>query len=1062
MTWKPFSLGPLIAIFLLGASSAFAQTLLPGVSQEQMDAALAELSELYGSPVVRVDQAKAICNEEQYVVECAKIGKKYGLYPKERARQVDAVLAQLKGNIVEKLKACDSVECLIEVASSIAKSISKSDPELARTLELTKQKVDEKREVVEAAKSLGVDLEECRTMDPDTAPVELLRACAKLAKNETIQKYMPAEDREKIEKTDRTIALKEALERGDLDCGNGTIEGCGTFCLKSSESARAEGVSAIPQVCRDIATRFFGDEGVAELERAYSTVQNHVEAVREYQRSERSNANSAGDRGTTTSRGIYCPRVDHTPCPAGEYRQEFRNEFGCFKVGECIPFNTKTQEESAEEGVVCPAMPSVNSCPTGEEKIVSFISPECGTYYSCKPKVEVRPSMKFPYTLGSGRVVVSFEEARMYCYESGSRGASARGDKAECERAFGISVPDMPAEKQCAEYGESWRPIDSSGNCFSDTMTEYVTPTGVLRSCSDSPVYGCRNYGGDRSTGGTGQKEQVWNSLGLRSWIRTDADASRVESLKQACANVSQQAMVWMPGAGDGTNKDFGMPDPEKCRKAASCPSSQYFNGSECSASGSWQSCSTSEYWNGNACIARDGGVVTGSCSSDLISLLGSGCHSRGNAWFNANRTMYVLPGTKTLKSCSTDYISGCGNSESTPYCSDGKDNDNDGKIDYPADPGCYGLDDWDEASISTTGGRNQVWNAYGLQSMIREDADPTRIASLKQTCADVKSSSGNIWTAGAGTYSSSDFGMPDPAKCAKAALCTSGQYFDGASCTAVSSGGSNASMQAGCVSAGGTWDSTVNNCRMPDSSTYSSANAQTGCTSAGGTWDSATNYCRMPAGSNSGSCGSGYYWNGSTCVQTYSGSNSGSCGSGYYWNGSMCAQSSSGSGTGGSSGSDYSSMQAGCTSAGGTWNSSSNYCQMPNSGTYNNSSAQQGCSSAGGTWDSSANYCRMPSSSGSASSSGSWTSCGSNMYWDSRTSSCQSMQSACTEAHGTWDSTANMCRMPTSLANPETYAFACPKGDTWNGSYCTRTERSSLENMMANVFTAFAAFFGY
>lgn len=32
---------------------------------------------------------------------------------------------------------------------------------------------------------------------------------------------------------------------------------------------------------------------------------------------------------------------------------------------------------------VCPAMPTVNECPTGQIKKVSFSSPECGTYYTC-------------------------------------------------------------------------------------------------------------------------------------------------------------------------------------------------------------------------------------------------------------------------------------------------------------------------------------------------------------------------------------------------------------------------------------------------------------------------------------------------------------------------------------------------------------------------------------------------------------------------------------------------------------------------------------------------------
>src|SRR3989344_9201010 len=199
--------------FLLGAALLFTatttlaqtQTLPEGVTQVQMDAALSDLSTLYGSPVTRVDQAKAICNQEQYFVECAQIGQKHGLFPEERAEQVDALLTELKGAVVDELKQCGSTECLVTVATAIARRLSAAHPSLARTVDLTPQKVEEKRTIVEAAKSVGVDIEECQSMDPDNASLELLRACAKLAKHKNVQKYIPTEDREKTEKSDNMI-----------------------------------------------------------------------------------------------------------------------------------------------------------------------------------------------------------------------------------------------------------------------------------------------------------------------------------------------------------------------------------------------------------------------------------------------------------------------------------------------------------------------------------------------------------------------------------------------------------------------------------------------------------------------------------------------------------------------------------------------------------------------------------------------------------------------------------------------------------------------------------------
>lgn len=198
----------------------------------------------------------------------------------------------------------------------------------------------------------------------------------------------------------------------------------------------------------------------------------------------------------------------------------------------------------------------------------------------------------------------------------------------------------------------------------------------------------------------------------------------------------------------------------------------------------------------------------------------------------------------------------------------------------------------------------------------------------------------------------------------------------------------------------------------------YSSTEAQTGCTTAGGTWDATAMYCKMP-GSTTGSgswssCNSTQYWNGTACVAMSTsgstGSGSTSCGAGYNWNGSSCVTScSSGqywtgtscqtSTTGGStscpsgqywsgtssscvssmSGSSCTSgqywngsacvsssstdMSTQCATAGGSWNSSSNYCQMPSStsgsSSYSTESMISGCASAGGTWT--GTYCRMP-----------------------------------------------------------------------------------------------------
>ncbi len=849
-----------LAAVLLAVQFASADTLPPGVSQAQIDAAMSELSKLYGSPVVRVDQAKAICNQEKFIVECAEIGRRNGLFPKERAAQVDALLDSIKGEVVSKLKECSSVECLVDVARSVSQNLSASNPSLARTVDLTPQKVDEKQVISDAAKSAGVDIRQCQTMDPDTASLELLRGCAKLAKNASIQKFIPEAQRDKAGKSDSTIALKEALSKGELSCGDGTIEGCGTFCLSAGSNSGA----AIPAVCRDIAQRFFGQDGITDLEKAHENVQQKFVDVKEKFRSppdggfdnNRDNRNIDNRNfGATSSSPVACPIRAYQPCPDGQYRQDGVSELGCRVLGSCIPFDTKTQpEQLKDKRVICPALPTIDSCPNGAEKVISFVSPECGTYYTCKPSGSERP----------------------------------------------VPPPPSVSTTQCSRFGASWHSMDESGNCFNAGMTEYLMPNGVVRNCSESPVYGCAGAATPTTTNPPGgQKEQVWNASGLRSWIRTDASASRIETLKSACANVRSADNVWMPGSGTQSSPDFGMPDPAKCATARSCTSSQYFDGSSCkeyssntssnaqsgcqSAGGTWDSAAnyckmpvnsgtntgtTTGYQTDNP------STVSGSCSSTLVGLLGNGCHSMSNAWFNGTMNIYVMPNTTQVKSCDSAPISGC-------------------------------------------------------------------------------SGSGN--QSGVGSS------------------CTSGQYWNGSACVS----------------------------------------------------------------STTTTCPSGQYWNGSSCVTT----STTDCTSGQYWNGSACVSSSQGAG--------YPSAQAGCASAGGTWSTTSNYCIMPNSAPSGSSSCP-----SGQYWNGSA--CVNSSTSPSSSS------CGADQYWDGSTSACKSMQSACTQASGTWDSAAHFCRMPSSSADQKPLAYLCPHGHLWNGAYCTPKERPQVETYVANVLSAFMSLIGF
>lgn len=1225
------------AIGLFGiAGVALAQE----ATEAQMDAAFKDLSSVYGAPIVRIDQAKAICNEEKYVVDCAEIGKKHNLFSDARTKQVDTLLTEFKGEVVEKMKRCEDSACLIDVAASIAGRLNSGNPSVARAMELTPQKVKEKKTIVDTAKSLGVDMEACRTMDPDTASIELLRGCARLAKHENVQKYIPQATRDRAEGADAAIALKESLASGQISCGDNTLEGCGNFCLAPPSEAREKGASAIPEVCRQIASKFFGNEGVKELENAYSTVQKtfdtftdnakniafvtadgrtlsdpgsigrymedagsrgDVEAVsrgmdflvkkgfvtekdRDFAISMVKKVKERGpvnfgecrtdpskcadlipeeDKGQFTAMGeidrimrtemekrgvsdpslcssdpsvgqscmeaaraalpqiellakdspqaqnivsdirqkirfgeagmearsrveerfktsgdfsmgenrfssiaeleAFCrtnsqqclsetaregifsrdvaeeryersmeirynavppedmqgtrlapdgfnkeealqqfkqwldnptgpppmppnmdprqyqqypqypaapyspyqrPPIDQgrcqyaqvmpVPCKAGEYRQESVNEFGCSVFGSCIPFETKTEPPRPDGRNICPALPTVESCSAGEEKTIAFSSPECGTYYSCR--AAYKPPVDDPNRTTSS-----------------------------CER-----------------YGSGWRPMDSSGNCFSPSATEYRTLSGALNSCASAPVYGCSSSDVPPSIvppypAPTGQREQVWNSSGLRSWVRADADQARIESLKQACANVPSSANIWLPNAGTQSSPDFGMPDPAKCARAAACSSGQYFDGSNCTTSNQSTSCPSGQYWNGASCTTSGGTGSMYKCTYP-------------HAYFT------------------TDY------KEFTAFC----------ERDYV---NCKRVDT--NASIGTAG------------------------LSL-----GAPSSCESGWTNGSTS-------------------CPSGQYWNGSACISSTTQTDYTAAQQGCAGAGGTWDNSSNYCRMPNQTTTTGSCSSdmigllgSGCHSMGNGWfntdmtqyvlssgttvkSCATEYVSGCSGGTytqtQTSCPSGQYWNGSSCVQTsttdctsgqyWNGSacvsstqTQTSCGSGQYWNGSACVTSTT----------QTSQTSTSCGS-GQYWNGSSCVATSPTDTVPTDTSSwQQNCASAGGTWDSSSNYCRMPSTS-TYPSSGTYSS-GSTYTAPSSGSTYTPPPTETTQTYTpppTTESSPPPTTTTTTESAPISYLF-CPEGHDWNGAYCTLSPRSPFERYTANVWSAFRSLFSF
>ena len=91
------------AIFVSAQTDSSANPANSAISENET-AALRDLSQLTGQQITSVIQAKQICDLEKFLADCADIGKKNNLYKPEEIKQVNSVLNELKGKIVEDLK----------------------------------------------------------------------------------------------------------------------------------------------------------------------------------------------------------------------------------------------------------------------------------------------------------------------------------------------------------------------------------------------------------------------------------------------------------------------------------------------------------------------------------------------------------------------------------------------------------------------------------------------------------------------------------------------------------------------------------------------------------------------------------------------------------------------------------------------------------------------------------------------------------------------------------------------------------------------------------------------
>ncbi|MBI2056607.1 MAG: hypothetical protein HYT37_04520 [Candidatus Sungbacteria bacterium] len=753
MRFKKIKIG--FSLTVVGILSAVAlvaagQTATPSSSQGNVDGALKDLSTIYGREVSNVTEAKEICNNEKYISDCAEIGKKHNLFPADEIKQVDAVLTELKGKVAEELKNCATEECLVDIATQLAKNLVQKNPTLARSLDLTPIKVDEKKVVVDAARQAGVNIQDCRNMDPDTAPIELLRACARLAKDTKVQKVLSQDVREAVKNADVSLQLREALSTGEVQCGDNTPEGCGNYCLNPGTEARAGGVSAIPQVCRDIAVRFFGAEGVAQLEQAHGQVNQTVEfykkraenivfttidgrtitdpaQVGKYLEEEGRKGNvEAVEKGMNfmITKGFLKQEdkefalqvvgkikksgapVDFDQCAKNpEACREFipdehREEFDAFREIENImkaelgprgvsdPRQCDSQDQKIGEACLAgakAALPKLEAI-AAKNPQAKFIVQEIKQHIQFGDQgFEARRNVEEKFREGQGITIGgqqfnNFQEVQQFCEKNGQlclADAAREGfigkDYAaqKFEKSFETQFRNQPGGFFGQEGGFPGGPGQFPGAPGSFPGG----PGGFPQQGGFFPPGG-QQFGGPQFQGpgspGFNKDEALKQ---FQQWLDNPQGAPPIPYQFG-----SQQGQVGQPGQQFGPQACPTFPTVNECgagqRKVVAYSSPQCGVYYRCESGNTTQPvpCQPDQYWNGNTCIRYDGAGPQ-SCP-------------QGQYWFVPSQggTGYCRPTTPSDQP-----------QPQVVQCSDGRDNDGDGKTDYPADPSCYGPNDNDE-----------------------------------------------------------------------------------------------------------------------------------------------------------------------------------------------------------------------------------------------------------------------------------------------------------------------------------------------------------------------------
>src|SRR3989344_4412359 len=715
-------------------------------------------SEIPGNLVPLADELGCQTKEE-----CAKafdsnfekgieLAEKYQVYSKEQSD----IAKSYKQEVISKLSNITQ-ENFEEEIVKIAKELLKN-PKLAKSFQLDKDSVNASETIVAEVKNAGVGVDIC-SQSAETLSREQLIGCLeaskKLAKKSAIvQKYIPKGVIEKTNMADMAASLDEALSKGDYPELGKTAEEAGQKCLNSgSESLKS---------CDEIAQKFFGPEGVKQLAVA------------------RTKTKQAGDfylKGlenlelvTSDGRKIAGKTAIKDTCEKAFETGDVKLARSC---GEFAVKNGFTSQKEMDDGLkLFESMADKNinfdQCRSNPELCEEFIPEERRKEFEGNKKIyEIMKSEAGFNPIECERGNVDFEIGRK-CFEASQKALpklkEIAADYPEVQRM--VSEIEFGIKRE----GEQKQKGDDFGKFFS----QQAGPGGCKNEeecfayCND-PAHGaeCISFGakhevfqGDEAV----ERYQKYNqnnfsgpgpagpSLECFAAIQS-GDFVKAKEVCSVPANPYQYQPSRPPYQVNPNYQQSSVSsypnydEKEKCYRNGGFWTGNYCDYQNRSAysSYSYSSYPSSAY----SSYSYSSYPSYSSCTNEMVSLLGAGCHYMYN---DSSNTAIYCNGemTKSAKLGDTAAKDGCQSGSYSSY----------GYSSYPSS--AYSSYSYTPPS----GQKEQIWNSYGLRSWIRNDASLARIENLKQVCANVTSAGGNIWMTGAGDYNSQDFGMPDEAKC--------------------------------------------------------------------------------------------------------------------------------------------------------------------------------------------------------------------------------------------------------------------------------------------------------